>query len=75
MKNSSLIILILFITCQNISSQNTTLIDSLKSELVKRKENDSIKVMILTKLHEKLMFSKPEEAKMYAHMELDISKK
>ncbi|GAB1858482.1 hypothetical protein MHTCC0001_33200 [Flavobacteriaceae bacterium MHTCC 0001] len=51
------------------------LIDSLKTELAKRQEDDSIKVMILTRLHEKLMFSKPEEAKAYAKQELEISRK
>jgi len=56
-------------------SQNTKLIDSLKTELASKKEDDSIKVMILTRLHEKLMFSKPEEAKQYAEQELAISKK
>ena len=56
-------------------AQNTKLIDSLRTELKQHKKDDSLKVIILTKLHEKLMFSKPEEAKMYAHIELDISKK
>jgi tetratricopeptide (TPR) repeat protein len=56
-------------------SQQTKLIDSLKLELKNRSENDSVKVAILTLLHEKLMFSQPEEAKQYALQELDISKK
>ncbi|MFD1613909.1 tetratricopeptide repeat protein [Gelatiniphilus marinus] len=60
---------------QLLCAQNTKLIDSLKLELESRKEDDSIKVMILTRLHEKLMFSKPEEAKAYAEKELEISKK
>ncbi|GGD10704.1 tetratricopeptide repeat protein [Hyunsoonleella pacifica] len=55
-------------------SQNTKLIDSLKTELTNRKENDSVKVMILTRLHEKLMFSKPEQAKLYAEQGLKLSK-
>jgi tetratricopeptide (TPR) repeat protein len=58
----------------NLYAQNTILIDSLKHELKNRKENDSVKVIILTKLHEKLMFSKPEEARAYALKELEISK-
>lgn len=65
---------ILFIISISSFSQNTKLIDSLKQELSKRKEADSIKVMILTRLHEKLMFSKPEEAKIYAEQGLQISK-
>ncbi|MBO6881725.1 MAG: hypothetical protein JJ870_14305, partial [Winogradskyella sp.] len=56
-------------------SQHKELIDSLKLELKKRTIDDSIKVSILTRLHEKLMFSKPEEAKQYALEELRISKK
>ncbi|WP_168796653.1 tetratricopeptide repeat protein [Cognatitamlana onchidii] len=44
-------------------------------ELKSRKQDDSIKVAILTRLHEKLMFSKPKEAKSYAEKELEISKK
>ncbi|OZV68435.1 tetratricopeptide repeat protein [Winogradskyella aurantia] len=56
-------------------SQQTKLIDSLKLELKNRSENDSVKVAILTLLHEKLMFSQPEEAKQYALQELEISKK
>ena len=71
-------VLLFVILTLNISfgySQNTALIDSLKQELNQRKEDDSIKVSILTRLHEKLMFSKPEEAKQYALKELEISKK
>ncbi|MBO3117786.1 tetratricopeptide repeat protein [Winogradskyella sp. DF17] len=56
-------------------SQQKQLIDSLKLELKNRSENDSIKVSILTLLHEKLMFSQPEEAKQYALQELEISKR
>ena len=60
---------------QGVFSQNIVLIDSLKLELKNRKTDDSIKVSILTRLNEKLMFSKPEEAKQYALQELTISKK
>lgn len=73
MKFKSLLIFILISQCLN--AQNTKLIDSLKQELGSRREDDSVKVMILTRLHEKLMFSKPEEAKIYAEQELEISKK
>ncbi|MCB4808350.1 tetratricopeptide repeat protein [Tamlana sp. 62-3] len=54
-------------------SQNTKLIDSLKTELKKKKENDTTKIKILTRLHEKLMFSEPEEALKYAKEELKIA--
>lgn len=72
---SLLLIPVFLLSCFFGFSQNTKLIDSLKTELAKRKEDDSLKVMILTRLHEKLMFSKPEEAKAYAEQELKISKK
>jgi len=75
MKNLFLLILTLFLVSHNVSSQNTKFIDSLKLELESRKTDDSIKVSILAMLHEKLMFSKPEEAKKYAEQELEISKK
>lgn len=76
MKNFSLLIVPVFLlSCFFGFSQNTKLIDSLKTELAKRKEDDSVKVMILTRLHEKLMFSKPEEAKVYAEQGLKLSKK
>ncbi|TCK69265.1 anaphase-promoting complex subunit 5 [Winogradskyella wandonensis] len=65
----------LLLVAEVSSSQQSQLIDSLKLELKNRKEDDSIKVLILTKLHEKLMFSKPEEAKQYALQTLAISKK
>lgn len=51
--------------------QSQMYIDSLKTEL-KESTNDSIKVVLLTMLHEKLMFSKPEIAKKYADQEIDI---
>lgn len=73
MKYLGLLLLLLFSI--PINAQNTKLIDSLKLELKNRKENDSIKVQILTKLHEKLMFSKPEDARAYALKGLEISKK
>ncbi|GAA4974591.1 tetratricopeptide repeat protein [Algibacter aquimarinus] len=69
------VLLIFILISQFLNSQNTKLIDSLKIELESRKEDDSVKVMILTRLHEKLMFSKPEEAKGYALKGLEISKK
>ncbi|MEW4924995.1 tetratricopeptide repeat protein [Algibacter sp. 2305UL17-15] len=74
MKKALLLIVLSFIT-ETGFSQNTKLIDSLKTELKSSKKEDSVKVMILTRLHEKLMFSKPEEAKQYALQELEISKK
>ncbi len=74
MKRVFLLIIVLSITQFNFSQQKT-LIDSLKLELKNRKTNDSIKVGILTMLHEKLMFSEPEEARQYAIQELNISKK
>ncbi len=72
-KHLGLILILIFSMALN--AQNTKLIDSLKLELKNRTADDSIKVKILTKLHEKLMFSKPEEAKTYALKELEISKK
>lgn len=75
MKNSCLLLISVFCLGTLFTfSQNTKLIDSLKTELANRKEDDSVKVMILTRLHEKLMFSKPEEAKVYAERGLKISK-
>ncbi len=56
-------------------SQNQKYIDSLKTELQKVSTNDSIKVVLLTMLHENLMFSKPEVAKKYAEQEIDIYNK
>lgn len=55
-------------------SQQSKLIDSLKLALKNHPQDDSIKVSILTRLHEKLMFSQPEEAKQYALQELEVSK-
>ena len=75
MKKIVLIIIVSIFVNKNALTQNTKLIDSLKSELILHKQDDSLKVIILTKLHEKLMFSKPKEAKMYADMGLEISKK
>ncbi|MBP0905354.1 tetratricopeptide repeat protein [Mariniflexile gromovii] len=71
----SILFLTVFLMSQTVISQKAKLIDSLKLELKNRKTDDSIKVTILGKLHEKLMFSKPEEAKQYALKELNISKK
>ena len=73
MKFLGLLVIVLFTV--NLNAQNTKLIDSLKLELKNRKADDTIKVKILTQLHEKLMFSKPEEARAYALQELKISKK
>lgn len=75
MKKQKLILLLLIANLYFLDAQNTKLIDSLKTELAKRKTDDSVKVIILTRLHEKLMFSKPEEARAYAEQELKISKK
>ncbi|PQV46270.1 tetratricopeptide repeat protein [Jejuia pallidilutea] len=76
MKKLTIISIAVFIITPYLCfSQNTKLIDSLKTELANRKLDDTIKVMILTRLHEKLMFSKPKEAKQYAEQELAISKK
>ena len=69
------VLLVLVFICSTSHSQNKTLIDSLRTELKNRTTEDSIKVSILTLLHEKLMFSKPEEAKFYALEELRISRK
>lgn len=69
----ALLVLVFFGSiCQ---AQNKALIDSLRTELKNRTTEDSVKVSILTLLHEKLMFSKPEEAKAYALEELRISRK
>ena len=75
MKKLPLLIVVLVLISEIALSQNTKLIDSLKTELASRKQDDSVKVMILTRLHEKLMFSKPEEAKQYAEQGLKISQK
>lgn len=75
MKKSVLLFFVLTFTSYQIFTQNTKLIDSLKLELTARKTDDSLKVIILTKLHENLMFSTPEEAKKYAKQGLEISKK
>lgn len=73
MKHITLFLLLFISTV--FYAQNTQLIDSLKNELNNRKTDDSIKVKILTNLHEKLMFSKPEEARAFSLQELEISKK
>jgi len=75
MKKKIILIFVFLYFSGTIESQNTKLVDSLKTELKNRKLDDSIKVGILTMLHEKLMFSKPEDAKSYAEQELEISKK
>lgn len=73
MKHLALLVITFF--SLSVNAQNSELIDSLKTELDNRKTDDTIKVKILTRLHEKLMFSQPEEAKTYALQELKISKK
>ena len=75
MKKTTFLLIVLFFITEIGFSQNKKLIDSLKFELKSRKVDDSAKVMILTRLHEKLMLSKPEKAKQYALQELEISKK
>ncbi|MFK7833557.1 MAG: hypothetical protein AB8B52_09790 [Winogradskyella sp.] len=67
--------LALFMFSVVVNAQNTALIDSLKLELNTRKTDDSLKVKILSQLHEKLMFSQPEAARSYALEELKISRK
>ena len=68
------IIFLLFLSMA-MQSQNQKTIDSLKLLLKKHQAEDSIRVDILTHLHENIMFSKPEEAKKYALEELRISEK
>ena len=70
-KHTILIILVLFFS-NRLVTQNLKYIDSLKNQLSIRQNNDSIKLVILTKLHESLMFSKPEEARQYALQELEL---
>ena len=68
------IIFLLFLSMA-MQSQNQKTIDSLKLLLKKHQAEDSIRVDILTHLHENIMFSQPEEAKKYALEELRISEK
>jgi len=68
----STLILLLSMASQ---AQNQKTIDSLKLLLQKHQAEDSLRVDILTHLHENIMFSKPEEAKKYALEELRISEK
>ncbi|TWO32954.1 tetratricopeptide repeat protein [Seonamhaeicola sediminis] len=75
MKRNFLFFLLVIFICNSAITQNQKYIDSLKNELKNRKEDDSIKVVILTMLHENLMFSNPEEARNYAMQELNIYKK
>ncbi|WP_323788766.1 tetratricopeptide repeat protein [Psychroserpens sp.] len=72
MKYVTVLLFLIISTC--LTAQQTKLIDSLKLELKNSRTNDSVRVKILAQLHEKLMFSKPEEAKAYALEELEISK-
>ncbi|MEM9362131.1 MAG: tetratricopeptide repeat protein [Bacteroidota bacterium] len=67
--------LVLLLFSQTIASQNKKVIDSLEHLLSTHKTEDSIRVGILTELHENLMFSEPLKAKKYATEELNISKK
>ncbi|WP_299605520.1 tetratricopeptide repeat protein [uncultured Aquimarina sp.] len=75
MKFQSLLITVFIFCTQLVISQNLKLIDSLKNALDNHIEEDSVRVDILTELHEKLMFSSPLKAKKYAEEELKISKK
>ncbi|WP_343909575.1 tetratricopeptide repeat protein [Aquimarina litoralis] len=75
MKFQSLLITVFIFFTQLVISQNLKLIDSLKNALDNHSEEDSVRVDILTELHEKLMFSAPLKAKKYAEEELKISKK
>ncbi|AKA36409.1 tetratricopeptide repeat protein [Flagellimonas lutaonensis] len=75
MKSKSTLLCICLLQFFFTYSQNQKYIDSLKTELKKESTNDSIKVVLLTMLHEKLMFSKPEIAKKYADQEIDIYKR
>ncbi|WOD43791.1 tetratricopeptide repeat protein [Hwangdonia lutea] len=75
MKKSTSLLLLFALIIYPLNAQNTTFIDSLKKQLSTQKDNSIEKVNTLTWLHEKLMFSKPEEAKSYADEVLSISKK
>lgn len=68
------IIFLLFLSMA-MQGQNQKTIDSLKLLLKNHQAEDSLRVNILTLLHENVMFSKPEEAKNYALEELKISEK
>ena len=75
MKLLNLPIIFLLFFSMAMQAQNQKTIDSLKLLLQKHKAEDSLRVNILTELHENIMFSKPEEAKKYALEELRISEK
>ncbi|WP_103069528.1 tetratricopeptide repeat protein [Aquimarina sediminis] len=70
-----LLVLTFILFIPELSAQDKKLVDSLKNVLNSYPHQDSTRVTILTLLHEKLMFSKPLEAKRYAEEELEISKK
>ncbi|MBS9463028.1 tetratricopeptide repeat protein [Flagellimonas sp. 389] len=72
MKYQSSVSLLLFLLFSSINAQNQKIVDSLKNELKNEQLNDSIRTVILTMLHERLMFSNPEEARGYALKELEI---
>lgn len=68
----TLVLILILLSSTSFYSQNQALIDSLKNELKQEDLGDSLRIVILTKLHEKLMFSHPEEAKQYALQEIEI---
>lgn len=73
MKYATVLLFLIISTC--LTAQQTKLVDSLRYKLNTNTTQDSVRVKILTQLHEKLMFSKPEEARAYALEELEISKR
>ncbi len=75
MKKPIVFTLIILLSTQIINSQNKKIVDSLQILLANHPTEDSIRVDILTRLHEKLMFAKPMVAKKYAQEELRISQK
>ncbi|WP_298345640.1 hypothetical protein [uncultured Algibacter sp.] len=75
MKKPTSLLFLFALIIYPLNAQNTKFIDSLKKQLSIQKDNSIEKVNTLTWLHEKLMFSKPEEAKSYADQVLSISKK
>ncbi|MFH6603941.1 tetratricopeptide repeat protein [Maribacter algicola] len=74
MKTSIFTSLIIFFCLQITIAQDRVVVDSLHQVLSNHPNRDSIRVDILTELHEELMFSQPLLAKKYAQEELSISK-
>ncbi len=74
MRTICIVCIVYLLSTPKSFAQNTKLIDSLKNVLKNHPTEDSVKVYILTLLHENIMFSKPLEAKKYAEEELRISK-